>query len=213
MAMHTELSTWSMGASLSPALHASVPFRPPSEANFQEDVIQQFIPWGVLVVANEQKILFANPRGWSILRSRCGIEDRSGRVHIERANVDRAFQQLVRSAIIGPGEGLPSVSGNTIGIPHSDGQPRYVLKVLGGTKYDATRAAIVIVADLKPDVQVSRNAVARAFSLTAREAEFAELFAGGNRIEVIALRMGIAPNTARVHLRNVFSNYGWSNLV
>jgi DNA-binding CsgD family transcriptional regulator len=211
--MRIEALAWSMGARLSPELHVAAAFPQRAGATFQEDVVHQFIPWGVLVVTDEQKLLFANTRARAILRSRCGIEDRSGTVHIERGNVDRTFRQLVRSALAAPGEGRPAGQDDTIGVPHSDGQPRYVLKVLGGTDYGTIPAAIVIIADLKPDVQISRTAVARTFSLTAREAEFAELFAGGNRIEAIASRMAVTPNTARVHLRNVFAKTGCANQV
>jgi DNA-binding CsgD family transcriptional regulator len=202
-----------MGASLSPEFHVSAAFAQRDGASFKEDVVHQFIPWGVLVVSNEHKLLFANARARAILQSRCGIEDRCGTVHIERGNVDRTFRQLVRAAIAGFSESLPADHDKTIGVPHTDGQPRYVLKVLGGVDYDTVPAVIVIIADLKPDVQISRTSVARTFSLTAREAEFAELFAGGNRIDAIASRMAVTPNTARVHLRNVFAKTGCANQV
>jgi DNA-binding CsgD family transcriptional regulator len=50
----------------------------------------------------------------------------------------------------------------------------------------------------------SRSTVSTVFRLSAREAELAELFSQGLGLEAIAETMGIALNTARVHLRNIF---------
>jgi DNA-binding CsgD family transcriptional regulator len=46
-----------------------------------------------------------------------------------------------------------------------------------------------------------------------REAEFAELFAAGHRIEMIAQIMGVAMNTARVHLRHVCAKVGCTSQI
>jgi DNA-binding CsgD family transcriptional regulator len=71
----------------------------------------------------------------------------------------------------------------------------------------------LIIADLASEIRVSRSAVARTFQLSTREAELAELFSTGLRVDAIAARMGISANTARIHLRNVFAKTGCANQV
>jgi DNA-binding CsgD family transcriptional regulator len=55
--------------------------------------------------------------------------------------------------------------------------------------------------------------VTKVFTLSEREAELAELFASGLRVDAIAGRMRISVNTARVHLRNVFAKTGCTSQI
>ena len=53
-----------------------------------------------------------------------------------------------------------------------------------------------------------RQARAGAASLTRREADVARLVAGGQRNRAIALRLGIAEGTVKMHLHNVYAKLG-----
>ena len=68
--------------------------------------------------------------------------------------------------------------------------------------------ALLAVMDMLGSVQIMRTKAASIFGLSEREAELAELFSQGLRVQEIAVRMGVAVNTARVHLRNVFTKTG-----
>jgi DNA-binding CsgD family transcriptional regulator len=180
-------------------------------AGFSAEVLQQCIPWGILIVDQQRRILFANPRGRSFLDAKTGLEERSGKVHVERANIDRAFGELVRrAAAASPNSTLAE---ETVGVPNRQGQTRYALKVMPCRTDQGDAAALLVITDLLSSVHVSREALGTVFHLSDREAEFAELFGSGLRIDAIARRMGIAVNTARVHLRNVFTKTGCASQI
>jgi DNA-binding CsgD family transcriptional regulator len=173
------------------------------------EVLQRCIPWGILIVDQERRLLFANPRGRAFLDAKTGLEERSGRVHVERANIDRAFGKLVQRAAAAHS----ILADETVGVPNRQGQTRYALKLIRCRTDQGDPAALLVITDLLSSIHVSREAVAKVFNLSDREAEFAELFSCGLRIDAIAARMGIAHNTARVHLRNVFAKTGCASQI
>jgi DNA-binding CsgD family transcriptional regulator len=169
------------------------------------------MPWGILIVDLQRTILFANPRARSFLAAAGGLEERSGKIHVERANVDRSLGALIRRAAdSAPDINLPD---EMVGVPDRQGQTRFAIKVIRCRTDQGEPAALLVISDFLSSTHVSRVAVASVFSLSDREAEFAELFASGLRNEAIALRMGISVNTARVHLRNVFAKTGCASQI
>jgi DNA-binding CsgD family transcriptional regulator len=186
-------------------------FRGAGPPGASAEVLQRCIPWGILIVDQQRRILFANPRGRAFLEAKSGLEERSGRVHVERANIDRAFGELIQRAA--QASAGAEWTEKTVGVPNRDGQTRYALKVIRCTTDQGDAAALLVVSDLLSSVHVSREAVAKVFNLSDREAVFAELFASGLRIDAIAPRMGIAVNTARVHLRKVFTKTGCASQI
>ena len=175
------------------------------------EVLQQCIPWGIVIVDQQRRIVFANPRGRAFLDAKSGLEERSGRVHVERANIDRSLSELVqRAAAASP---TTIFSEETVGVPDRQGHTRYAVKVIRCRTDQGEAAALLIITDLLSSVHVSRAAVTKVFHLSDREAELAELFASGLRIDAIAPRMRISVNTARVHLRNVFAKTGCASQI
>jgi DNA-binding CsgD family transcriptional regulator len=182
----------------------------PPQTRLSAEALQHCIPWGVLIVDHQRRIVFANPRARTFLDAKSGLEERNGRVHVERANIDRSLGDLVRRAAASVS---PLTVEETVGVPDRQGHTRYAIKVIRCTTDQGEAAALLIVTDLLSSVHVSRAAVTKVFLLSEREAELAELFASGLRIDAIAPRMGISVNTARVHLRNVFAKTGCASQV
>jgi DNA-binding CsgD family transcriptional regulator len=175
------------------------------------EVLQQCIPWGILIIDQQRRIVFANPRARAFLDAKSGLEERNGKVHVERANTDRSLGELVhRAAGASP---TTIFAEETVGVPDRQGNTRYAVKVIRCRTDQGEAAALLIITDLLSSVHVSRAAVTKVFHLSDREAELAELFASGLRIDAIALRMGIAVNTARIHLRNVFTKTGCASQI
>jgi DNA-binding CsgD family transcriptional regulator len=200
---------------------------PPPEASFevqaigtgenaddQTDLSRNCSPWGVLIVDDDCRILFSNRRSRIFLMSGDGLEEWKGRVRVERSSSDRSFRDLVHWATSGGVVGTDAPSGsNTIGVPGREGHVRFAIRVVPCSHDGTGRAALVIIADLAGGSHMDRASAMGVFRLSEREAHFAELFAAGCRIDTIAERMGIAVNTARVHLRNVFTKTGCSNQI
>ena len=165
--------------------------------------IEDYLPWGLFVVDGQQKILFATQHGWVLLSTDCGLKLRADEIHIERANVDRALSELVRQAARGEaGSGT-----KIIGVPDRRGRTRLAVRLVP-FPLEKSGVALLAVMDMLGSVQIMRTKAASIFGLSEREAELAELFSQGLRVQEIAVRMGVAVNTARVHLRNVFTKTG-----
>lgn len=204
---------WSYGTSV-PIDFVAADCRPldvigAAPSSLSAEALQQCIPWGILILDQQRRIVFANPRARAFLDAKSGLEERSGRVHVERANIDRSLGDLVQKAA---SSGSISVE-ETVGVPDRQGQMRYAVKVIRCRTDGGEAASLLIITDLLSSVHVSRAAVTKVFHLSDREAELAELFASGLRIDAIAPRMGISVNTARVHLRNVFAKTGCASQI
>jgi DNA-binding CsgD family transcriptional regulator len=179
--------------------------------NLQFEDLANWLPWGVLVVDERLQILYASRQAMRSLASREGLSCRKGILYTERASVDRAVRDLVRLALSRAGGADQKC--DVIGIPDKDGQLRYALRVISSTENEDAAVAVIAISDLVFRPGIRRDAVGRLFCLSVREAEFAELFAMGCRVQEIALLMNVAVNTARVHLRNVFQKTGCSSQV
>jgi DNA-binding CsgD family transcriptional regulator len=182
--------------------------------NHLDDALRHCIPWGVLIVDETCTIVVSNPRGRAILEARAGLEEVGGKVQAQRRNVDRLLRDLVRWAVQEiNGQIDPPTGSNTLGIPGPGGGIRYAARIARCAHGQAARHALIVVADLSAPCHIDRAAAGRVFQLTDREAEFAELFASGHRLEAIAEAMGVATNTVRIHLRHVLAKAGCASQV
>jgi len=174
------------------------------------ELIQQCIPWGVLVVDQQRRILFANPRARSFLQAKNGLREQDGKLRVERTSIDRGLDKLICRVAAG---NYPAATQDTVGVPDRQGQIRYALKVARCRTESEEVAALLVISDLVSAARMSRASVAQVFRLTEREAEFAELFASGLCIATIADQMGISAHTARVHLRHVLAKTGCASQI
>lgn len=91
------------------------------------------------------------------------------------------------------------------GVPDPQGHIHYVIWLLSWLSGVPDGCVILAVADLAAQAEgIRRGGIAAVFGLSAREAQLAELFSMGFRLEQIAIRMSVTLNTARVHLHQVF---------
>jgi DNA-binding CsgD family transcriptional regulator len=180
----------------------------------ETDLAQDWVPWGVLVVDSSAAIVFANERAQGFLTAGCGMEEREGRLYIQRSNVNRALQLLIRSVTLRTNEdhGVGQWS-DGIGIPDQKHRIRYAARVLPMRDNSREGLALITVSDLVEQPLVRRGAIRSTFNLSEREGELAELFSNGFRLDEIAQKMGISMSTARVHLRHVFRKTGCSDQI
>jgi DNA-binding CsgD family transcriptional regulator len=181
---------------------------------FQSDVLQACFRWGLFVVDETGVIIFATKLARTFLTAGCGIGERAGRLHVERSCVDRGLRELISLNAVNASEpNLPKKPLNVLGVPDREGRTRYMVKVFPLPAVTTRALALIAVSDLVESRPIDRSTMATVFNFSPREAELGELFSNGLRIEEIAPRMGIALNTARVHLRNVLAKTGCSNQI
>jgi DNA-binding CsgD family transcriptional regulator len=172
---------------------------------------QEFLPWGLLVVDRDRRIIFATPYARELLAAECGLKSAAETFQVERASVNRALTELVRRAAARTvGHEIGPV---VIGAPDRQGRMRFALRLLPYQSPENSSLVLVAIMDLMRAGQMQRAKIAAIFGFSEREAELAELFSEGLRVQEIAVRMGVTVNTARVHLRNVFSKTGCANQI
>ncbi|MDJ1157718.1 helix-turn-helix transcriptional regulator [Chelatococcus sp. SYSU_G07232] len=170
-------------------------------------VVDRCVPWGYVVVDDEANVLFSNHRAQSALAQGGGIEIRSGRLRAARSSVDRVLHSIIANvAHEGDDGGAVNEVARVLGVPGTDGESRYALKIAPCDRCSDldVPTAYVFIIDLRAELKASHSDLAILFSLTEKESQFAELFCQGHKLSEIAEMMGIAVNTARVHLHNLF---------
>jgi DNA-binding CsgD family transcriptional regulator len=165
-------------------------------------------PYGIIVVDRDLQIMNANEKARRYLVAEEGLSARSGKLHVGRACVMRRIQEAVLQMMVSfPLKGLDRDLA-IVGVPDSESRIRYAVRI-GGTLYPPDDCwVLLVVAELINGNDVSRSELSSVFGLSEREAELAECFSKGMRVEQIAPTMGVSVNTARMHLRNVFLKTG-----
>ena len=163
--------------------------------------------YGTIIVDCTSSLLWVDDSARIMLGAKNGLEDRRGKLHIERASINRSLQShLMRLGGIGALPGDDDDPTVVLGVPDHDGRTHYVLTLT--RREPPAEGIIVTLVDLLVGFWLDRSNAERLFKLSVKESEFAELFSQGQRIETVAQRMGISLNTARLHLRHVFAKTG-----
>jgi len=172
-------------------------------------------PWGLAILDLKSQVRFMNAQARSILARNNGITLSNGRVKLARSAADRALQQLIAMVLNGD-EVTDSDGFRVVPVPGSDDKVGYAIEVRPyAPMKDILRepAALLIITDFDQAKTASGPVLAKVFSLSERESEFAEVFSRGYRLEETARLMQISPNTARVHLQHVLRKTGAQNQV
>lgn len=174
-------------------------------------------PWGLAIVDGHGQVRFMNAQTRSILARNSGLTLTDGRIKLARSAADRALQLLIAATLKSNSEDEPDKDDfRVVSVPGSDDKVGYAVEVRPyAPMKDILRepAALLIITDFDQAKTVSGPVLAKVFSLSERESEFAEVFGKGYRLEETAKLMRISPNTARVHLQHVLRKTGAQNQV
>jgi DNA-binding CsgD family transcriptional regulator len=174
--------------------------------DLQSDVARKLFRSGLLLLDASRNVICENANATAILAGAEVLRIANGCLVIEKAHIQRGLdEQLRRVAAAVTEEMFDPGEISFIGVPDRTGAVRYALKVIGAAKRDQGLEILVAVVDLAERTGPSRRAFTAVFGLSEREAELAELFALGWRLEEISKKMNVALNTVRVHLRSIFS--------
>jgi DNA-binding CsgD family transcriptional regulator len=126
-----------------------------------------------------------------------------------RARLQRDYQAdlivMIRDHLlrIADADGVDAPSSGVTLLTDARGEPLYIhVLALGGPDDDGPIAVSV------RELGIEREAFARRYGLSPREAEVAELVLRGYANPVIASTLGIAPATAKRHLTRIFDKIG-----
>lgn len=167
---------------------------------------------GIIIVPPNGKVYFMNRAAEEIVNSRSGIRvTRHGNLEC----VNRADSEILRALIASAFEGA-SYTGQSgaMRLHSADGESRLAIRVtpLRHTPMSpfssSGYAAILLSKKPRPVSNDIRNVLSDVYGLTTAEAAVATLLASGRSLAEICEEIQITENTARTHLKRVFSKTG-----
>ncbi len=165
------------------------------------------------VVLNEQGVIIrSNGVADNVLAEKDGIQIVNGRLHAEYALEDRELQRLIKAGLSVTARSTPAVT-EAISLTRPSGQPKLGVLVRSvpfseiGDGSETPQVAVFI-RDPRHQSQPSHELVRRLFGFTSAEVSLALLLTNGLTLDEAATDLNIRKNTARAHLRSIFSKTG-----
>ncbi|MDH4984675.1 helix-turn-helix transcriptional regulator [Aminobacter anthyllidis] len=168
---------------------------------------------GAIIVDKECRILQATPQAEAILAEKDVLKNDRGRLRLlDEAGPSGAFTAAV--AEIAEADPASFAGSRAFSIHRSSGEALglVVRPAPHSAKLHAPLrgAALVIIADAGSTVAPQPAILVRLFGLTPAEAELAALMGQGLDLDDASAALGVTKNTAKAHLRMVFSKTGVS---
>jgi DNA-binding CsgD family transcriptional regulator len=169
---------------------------------------------GVVVVADESRILHANEAARHMLGNGGSIVSRRGRLAARDSAADTELSQAIQLA--GSNEAALAGAGIGVSLGSPDDQPAlaHVLPLARGelrTRLMPQATAAVFINTPEPRLAPDLRALAQTYGLTPAEARVAErLLAGAANLAEVAASLDVSLATVKTHLSQVFAKTGVS---
>ena len=168
---------------------------------------------GTITLDKDGSIIQTNSVANEILAQNNGICLARGTIEATDAQENRVLQRLIRHAVAGH-HGTAAAIVEAMPVTRSHDKPRLGLLVrsilLSDWAEDNKRRPAVALFLRDPDrkPQGAQETIRKLFDLTPAEASLALLLTNGLTLDEAAEESGISKNTARTHLRSIFSKTG-----
>src|SRR5271155_608241 len=167
---------------------------------------------GTVTLDETGAVLTSNPVADEMLRKGDGLRRVSGVLRADAAAENRELQRLIKQALSGETGGRAAVV-DAISITRKSahgklgGLVRSIPRT-GWSKGKRRPSVALFIRDAERKSEASREMVRRLFDLTPAEASLALALANGLTLDEAADTLNIRKNTARAHLRSIFSKIG-----
>ena len=166
---------------------------------------------GVVILGASGSILCCSRKADEALSERDGLQLQAGRLRATCAKEDRELQAAIKSAIQAAAGGVQTTRG--IALTRLSGQRNLglVVQAMPAAARPGANAAptvAIFLRDPEANAEVEGDLVRELFDLTPAEAAVARRLAAGLSLEDAASSLDISRNTARAHLRSIFSKSG-----
>lgn len=167
---------------------------------------------GTVVLNEHGLIVRSNSVADAILEEKDGIQVIKGRLHAEYALEDRELQRLIKSGLANINKSAPEIT-EAISLTRPSGQPKLGVLVRSVPANDLSEGndwpqVAVFIRDPRHQPAPSHELVRRLFGFTSAEVSLALLLTNGLTLDEAAAELNIRKNTARAHLRSIFSKTG-----
>jgi DNA-binding CsgD family transcriptional regulator len=168
------------------------------ERSLYSDVMER-MSIGVVILDRNSKVLRASPIAERFLRECDGLQVQAGKLRAVAAREDKLLQAAIKAAA----EDNPSDKGRGLSLTKRSGA-----KHLGVVVRPVGQAVALYVRDSEVVQGVESDLVRQILDLTPAEAGVARRLTEGLSLEDAAASLDISRNTARAHLRSIFSKSG-----
>ncbi len=167
---------------------------------------------GVVILDQAGKMIEANPAATTILNLGDGIRVNNGALEAVYANDNRKLQRLIRDALLSPRLERASTT-EGMSITRQSGQLNWgvVVQSISADEWTEGKqrpSVAVFLRDTTGKAEPPVKLTQQLFHLTPAETAVATHLSNGMSLEEAAEALGIKPNTARAHLRSIFSKTG-----
>ena len=164
---------------------------------------------GTVMLDETGSVLKSNPVADEMIREGDGLRLVNGALRANVAAENRELQRLVRQAL--NGGTLAVVNAISISRKATRGKLGVMIRSLpnaGSSKTKRRPSVALFIRDAERKSEASREMVRRLFDLTPAESSLALALANGLTLDEAADGLNIRKNTARAHLRSIFSKIG-----
>ncbi|MGE8365920.1 helix-turn-helix transcriptional regulator [Cupriavidus basilensis] len=168
---------------------------------------------GMAIVDETGAIIRTNTAADEILAEKDGVWMARGSLEVEYATERRNFQRVLRDAIQGHIGARPAVA-EAMSLTRPSGKSRLgiLIRTIPQSEWSEDNkrkpASVIFIRDPERKSQASHEVVRKLFDFTPAETQLALQLADGLALEEAADELGISKNTARAHLRAIFSKTG-----
>ncbi|PWK73944.1 helix-turn-helix transcriptional regulator [Aminobacter sp. AP02] len=181
------------------------------ERSLYSDVMDKLYV-GVVILDHSGKIIRASDAATRFLEARDGLQIQGNRLRATSAKEDRDFQNAIKAAMQGASANEAAAS-RGLSLTKQSGSRNLgvIVRPIRGSKDNAAAAnsaVAVYIRDPETNPEVEGELVRQLFDLTPAEAAVARRLTAGLSLEDAATSLDISRNTARAHLRSIFSKSG-----
>ena len=175
-----------------------------AEAQIYGNVLDRLAVGAIFVDARGMVRRTAGIAG-AVLRKREGLRDFRGAVAATDGQCDRRLQQALRAAL-DPADPQGAQLQSLV-VQRHDGLHGLGLVIQRLTQHGETQA-VILIRDPQRSGEPEKAMLRSLFDLTPAEAELARCLTAGHSLDESAAALSISRNTARAHLRAIFSKSG-----
>lgn len=167
---------------------------------------------GVIVLDQDRKVIECNPAATAVLEMADGLRIVGDQLEANYANENRILQRLVRDALIHPHAAKMSLT-DALSISRPSGRHSWgvVVQSISSDQWTEGKrrpSVAVFVRDAEGQAHPPVRLTQQLFQLTPAETALAIELANGLSLDEASDLLGIKRNTARAHLRSIFSKTG-----
>lgn len=167
---------------------------------------------GVVVLDQDRKVIECNPAATTLLKMADGLRIVGDQLEANYANENRILQRLVRDALIHPNAAKMSLT-DALSISRPSGRHSWgvVVQSIASDQWTEGKrrpSVAVFVRDAEGQAHPPVRLTQQLFQLTPAETALAIELANGLSLDEASELLGIRRNTARAHLRSIFSKTG-----